>query len=214
MPEQWEAGGAVNNARFALHGPPYVMGNKAYLSYSGAGMVILDISDITLPKLLGNLRIHPPFAGGRCGAWCHTVMPMSKIPYAIMTTEGERFVLFTKKILETRGVPPMHLLGIVNVQDPTNPTLISMFPYPEVPPDFPFKNFNDMGLGVPGPFGPHNIHEPHDNPDLEDRQDRIYCCYFSAGLRVYDISDPYVPKEIAYYIPPNPTNRLWDVARL
>ena len=56
-----------------------------------------------------------------------------------------------------------------------------------------------------GPFGPHNLHEPMDGkPWLEQRGDLVYCCFFHAGLRVYDVSDPYYIKEIAYFIPPNP----------
>ena len=38
-------------------------------------------------------------------------------------------------------------MGMVDVSDVTDPTLISIFPYPEVPPDFPFINFNDCGIG-------------------------------------------------------------------
>ena len=94
---------------------------------------------------------------------------------------------------------------MVDVSDPTHPTLIAEFPYPEVPEDFPYPNFNVMNLGCQGPFGPHNLHEPMSNkPWLEQRGDRVYCCYFAAGLRIYDVSDQYYIKEIAYFIPPNP----------
>lgn len=192
-----------------LHGSPYVKGNLAYCTWGASGMLILDISDITLPQLVGQMKHNPPFAGGLCGAWTHTIVPLSRRPYAVMTSEGERFPLFTKEILKGWPPPSMALFGIVDVSDPANPALISTFPYPEVPEGFPYKNFNDCGIGCPGPFGPHNLHEPHDNPALEDRNDRIYCCYFHAGLRIYDISDPFVPKEIAYFIPPNPTKWLY-----
>ena len=105
----------------------------------------------------------------------------------------------------TEGTGPsdegaLNCTGIVDVSDERNPTLISLFPTPEPPPDAPYKNFCEKGGG----FGPHNFNHPQNQPYYEDRDDRVYLTYFNAGLRVYDISDPYLPKEIAYYVPPDP----------
>lgn len=79
----------------------------------------------------------------------------------------------------------MNNLHMVDVSDPTHPTLIAEFPYPEVPEDFPYPNFNVMNLGCQGPFGPGtNLHEPMSNkPWLEQRGRQSILLLLCAGLR-------------------------------
>lgn len=188
--------------------------DQLYMGYFGGGGLILDISDPTHPKKTGQIKMQPPFAGKNCGARCHTFLPLTEKNFAVLTNEGERFPVFSKERIDHGihpGAQPMNNLHMIDVSDPSDPTLVAEFPYPEVPEDFPYPNFNDCGIGRQGPFGPHNVHEPMGKSWLQDDPNLVYCCYFHAGMRVYDVSDPYYIKEIAYFIPPNPEKKLFDV---
>jgi len=190
LPDQWAAGGAqLIKPRTALHGP-YSVGDRAYLSYSGAGMVILDISDITLPKLVSKLDFRPPLGSTLA---CHTVLPLPRRKLALVDSEA----------IQEKCQEGLNYAGIVDISDEKHPTLISLFPLPEPPPGVPYKNFCEKG----GRFGPHNFHHAQRQPHYEDRDDRVYLTYFNAGLRIYDISDPRLPREIAYYVQPDPKER-------
>lgn len=179
-----------------------------YCAYANKGVVILDVKDKTQPKLISCLSITPPFGGGAGGAPLHTVMPLGNRPYLIITTEGERARYFsneTKEGLFKKIVTqPMNIIGVVEITDIKNPNLISVFPYPEVPKEYTHgQNFNIVD-GVRIPFGPHNMFDAIGPNWYENRDDRVYNAYFNAGLRVYDVTDPFVPKEIAYFIPADP----------
>jgi len=191
--------------RAHIHGPPFVRGDKCYLGCSGSGLSILDVSDLTRPKCIGQLKLKPPFSGGLAGSRTHTALPLPGRDLLVVTNEGERYSWFTTERIKAAGPQPLNNLHMIDISDPTNPTLIAEFPYPEVPESYPYKNFTVAHFGIQGPFGPHNIHEPMaGKPCIEQRGDRLYCCYFHAGMRVYDLSDEYYIKEIGYFIPPNP----------
>jgi hypothetical protein len=173
------------------HGPPYVVGNLAYLPYGAAGMIIVDISDVANPVQVGQLDFTPPFIGF-IGA--HSVLPLPEREIAIVNSEA---------IAEDCNEPLNHA-SIVDVADPANPVLLSILSVPEPPPDSPHANFCEKG----GRFGPHNLNQHFHSPFVEQRADLVYLTYFNAGLRIYDTSDPLLPREVGYFIPPEPRRRF------
>jgi hypothetical protein len=193
LPEQYLAGGGKPRRQpfLGLHGPAYVEGERAYLGYGLGGMVILDISNVRRPSLVSQLEFGAGIGSNMVGI--HTVVPYKKRNLAVLNTEA----------LEEECNEALNFAGIVEIQDEANPRLISLFPLPEPPIKAPYPNFSKRG----GRFGPHNQHHYQNHPDLLFRDDLIYLTYFNAGLRVFDISDPYLPKETGYFIPPDPSER-------
>jgi hypothetical protein len=191
-PGQWLAGGEAG-VPFGtlLHGGAYIKGNRAFLPYSAGGFVVLDISDIQQPQFISDLPFSPPF---QAFIAVHSAVPLTKKPLVIVNSEA----------IAERGEEPLGYAGIVDISDEKKPRLISIFPQPEPHPNMQIGNFFDL----PGRFGPHNQHQPQFQKVLYQNEDLVFLTYFNAGLRVYDIADPRSPKEIAYFIPPNPSTRL------
>lgn len=174
----------------SFHGPAIISpdGKTAVLGFTPE-VVSLDISDITNPKVIGRLQITPPFVNNVTQS-VHTV-----IPY------------WDRGLLYVNGEPKKEncqesLSANIMVQnaDPAKPYMISVFPVPETPPGFAWDNFCDR----PGRFGPHNTNNEIHNPDVAQPGDLIHLAYFNAGVRVYDISEPLLPKEVGWFLPGDP----------
>lgn len=191
VPGQWREGGEDGAPPDAsLHGGPYVEGERAYLPYGSAGLVILDIADVTKPKLVSRLPFSPPFQSRIA---VHTAVPLP----------GRRLVAVNSEAIAEDCREPLGFAGLVDVRDERHPRLVSLFPLPAPPAGSPWQNFCARG----GRFGPHNQHQPQHQRVLLDRDDLVFLTYFNAGLRVVDIADPRLPREVGWFVPPDPTVR-------
>ncbi len=90
----------------------------------------------------------------------------------------------------------LRYIWMFDVREPSNPVSIATFPQP-ADADYCAKG---------GSFGPHNLHE--NRPGAFQSSRLIFATYYNAGVRAYDIENPFRPREIAYYVPPNPTRML------
>jgi len=191
LPGQWRDGGETDAPPdTSLHGGAYVEGSLAYLPYGGAGLVILDVSDVRTPRLVGRLGFSPPFPGF---IGVHTAVPLP----------ARKLVVVNSEAIAENCDEPVGFAGIVDVADPRAPRLISLFPTPAPPAGAPFRNFCERG----GRFGPHNQHQPQHQAALASVDDLVHLTYFNAGLRLVDISDPHLPREVGYFVPSDPTVR-------
>ncbi|MBI4275930.1 MAG: hypothetical protein HY659_14645 [Rhizobiales bacterium] len=153
--------------------------NRCYLGYIDAGMFILDISDKSAIKPICRFDNSPPYHG-----FTHTVLPLFERNLLVMTDES---------VVDDAADWPK-LVWILDARDETNPIPIATCPAPSL------DSFARRG----GRFGAHNIHENVPLPTSWQSDQIIIGTFFNAGLRAYDISNAYQPREIAAFVPPAP----------
>ena len=169
-----------------FHGPvfPSADGKMLTLGYT-PGIVNLDFTDPARPKLIGELDFAPlPLIGAQA---IHTGMPL-KNGFLHVSIEANQPGCKDESAAWA---------AMVDNRDPAHPRLAGYYPKPSPPPGAPYKSFCDKG----GRFGPHNVNAEIHLPDAQAPGDLIVMTYFTAGVRVFDISDPYVPKETGWFLP-------------
>lgn len=181
LPGMNKAAGEVPNwpspvGRFGLH-HPIIHGDIAYCSWRDACLAVVDVSDRTAPKLITHKMWAPPFGGGT-----HNALPLPN---------RELLIVVDETVLDNRedGEKP---IWIFDNRDKANPVSISTLPEPD----------DTDYLKVGGHFGPHNVYE--NRPDGFVSETLIFATYQNAGVRVYDISNKWQPREVGACVPPTP----------
>jgi hypothetical protein len=153
--------------------------DRAYIGYIDGGAVILDIADKAHPKLAGRWQYSPPFNG-----FTHTVLPLFDRDLLIVSDE----------CIKDDGFDWPKLIWVVDARVEANPVPVSTLPAP------PHDAFVHRG----GRFGAHNLHENLPVPTSWRSDQIVIGTFFNAGVRAYDIGNPYQPQEIAYFVPAAP----------
>ena len=152
--------------------------DRCYLGYIDGGMYIMDISDMSRPKPIAHWDNSPPYHG-----FTHTILPLFDRGLLVVTDES---------VVDDAADWPK-LIWILDGRDETNPVPIATCP-------LPYDAFKSRG----GRFGAHNIHENKPTPYSWISDQVVIGTFFNGGLRAYDISNPYQPKEIATFVPEAP----------
>ncbi|MBZ5659057.1 MAG: hypothetical protein LAO08_01510 [Acidobacteriia bacterium] len=165
-------------------------GTVGYGGFGAFGMYAMDLSDIKNPKPYGHVQYEFNPLGDIPFHTCYPVIPDPAHPRL------SNLVVATHEILEADCRSPYHTPYVVDVKDPRNPKIIGFFPRPAAPPDAPYTDF----CFARGRFGSHNT-QCWLAPGAS-KSHIMVMSYFNAGVRVFDISNPTEPKEIAWFVPP------------
>jgi hypothetical protein len=165
-------------------------GTLGYGGFGAFGMYVMDLSDITKPKPIGKVQYEFNAIGT---IPFHTVYPVIA---EAAHPRLQNLLVTTHEALEADCREVYHTPYVVDVKDPRNPKIIGFFPRPVAPPDAPYSDF----CFARGRFGSHNtqcwLAPGASRPNI------IAISWFSAGIRVFDISDPTAPREVAWFVPP------------
>ena len=168
--------------RWALH-HMIVAGDRGYAAWRDGGVTLHDLSDPAAPSLLSHRVLSPPFAGGS-----HTPLPLP----------GRGLLLLADEATSNNCANGLAHAWVMDARDPANPIPFATLPQPAE------ADYCARG----GKFGPHNLHE--NRPGTLQSETLVFATWHNAGVRVFDLSHPFQPREVAHCVPDAPT-RLVDI---
>jgi hypothetical protein len=174
LPKPFDAGFRAHNTNVYPQRP-----DRCYLGYLDGGMMVLDIADRARPKLVSRWSNSPPYNG-----FTHTVLPLF----------GRDLLVVTDESIQDDGKDWPKLVWLLDARDESNLVSIGTLPVSGVKPH----------LRAGGRCGAHNVHENPPAAGAWKSEDIVLGTFFNAGVRAYDISDPYAPREVAWFIPEAP----------
>jgi len=167
--------------RYGLH-HAIVADGLAYGSWRDGGLTVHDVSDPAAPRLLVHRNWSPPFGGGT-----HTALPLPTRDLLVVADEG----------IADNCDDQVKYTWVFDIREPANPVSIATFPTP--------SEIDYCAKG--GHFGPHNLHENRPGSFVSDQL--VFATYQNAGVRVFDLANPFAPREVGAFVPPAP-QRMHD----
>lgn len=180
IPGQWAAGGEeypwADFTEPRCHHPLRV-GNRLNVSYWHHGMYILDISDLSRPKMISGHRRSPAFP--------HPTHTCLSIPTPL---KGRNVMVVADEDVAALRPSAPAFAWVFDVTDETLPV--------------PIATINVEGLDKDGRQQPPmtGCHQPSERFSGTI----IPFAWFAQGLRLFDIADPYAPREVGHYVPDAP----------
>lgn len=158
-------------------------GDEMWAGVWHGGVRIIDVADIRRPKTVAAYNYHPPFPEPT-----HTVMPvptqLGGRRIAVVVDEEDQF--YNEKDAAKRRGRPHACLWTFDVSDYAALKPLACFTVSEL--DSPWSRTPRSR------FGAHQFAE-----FMTDTL--VYATWFSGGLRIIDVADPFSPQEVGYFIP-------------
>ncbi len=169
-------------------------GNRAYLA-ANTGLLILDVSEIQARKANPRVREVSRLT------WPELTIPQVALPVTIggkpMLVEVDEFSANESGRVTSHGIR-VGAGRIIDISDEKAPKVISNLRLDVHQPENRAAIANDPGASSPVQgYAGHYCGVPRSaEPGI------VACSFIASGLRVFDIRDPYKPKEIAYFVAP------------
>ncbi len=176
---------------------------RAYIMNPGTGasgkngLVVLDVSDFHFRRPNPQPRVVSTLF------WPDGGIAMTSQPIRI---HGKHYILASDELGPmltnhvsacAQGLPPWGFPRLIDIEDEKNPKTVSLLKLEIDDPANCGQLANDPAMT--GSFG-YSAH--YCRADDPKNTKLVACSRHEAGVRVFDVSDPYHPKEVAYYKPP------------